>query len=259
MDWQEIYGGWVLVPDRQPIGIVHFLGGAFVATAPQVTYRWLLEELGRSGYVVIATPFINTFDHLAIVREVLNRFEAILDRLQFNNVLGKRYLPIYGIGHSMGCKLHLLIGSLFSVDRAGNILISFNNYPARRAIPFVEQLEIDSFFNLEFSPSPAETNEIIADRYSVRRNLLVKFTNDELDQTINLNPILQERFPSMIAMLKLPGNHLTPLSQKINWQTGNVFTPLDAFGQWIKQELSRDLANLKQEILRWLNPVQTLH
>jgi hypothetical protein len=259
MDWQEIYGGWVLVPDRQPIGIVHFLGGAFVATAPQVTYRWLLEELGRSGYVVIATPFLNTLDHLAIVREVLNRFEAILDRLQFNNVLGKRYLPIYGIGHSMGCKLHLLIGSLFSVDRAGNILISFNNYPARRAIPFVEQLEIDSFFNVEFAPSPIETNEIIADRYSVRRNLLVKFSNDELDQTLNLNSILQKRFPSMIAMLKLPGNHLTPLSQKINWQTGNVFTPLDAFGQWLKQELSRDLANLKQEILRWLNPVQTLH
>jgi hypothetical protein len=259
MDWQEIYGGWVLVPDRQPVGVVHFLGGAFVATAPQVTYRWLLEELGRSGYVVIATPFLNTLDHLAIVREVLNRFEAILDRLQFNNILGKRYLPIYGIGHSMGCKLHLLIGSLFSVDRAGNILISFNNYPARRAIPFVEQLEIDSFFNLEFSPPPIETNQIIADRYSVRRNLLVKFSNDELDQTLNLNTILQKRFPSMIAMLKLPGNHLTPLSQKINWQTGNVFTPWDAFGQWLKQELSRDLANLRQEILRWLNPVQTFH
>jgi hypothetical protein len=257
MDWQEIYGGWVLVPDKQPIGIVHFLGGAFVATAPQLTYRWLLEELAKSGFIVIATPFLNTFDHIAIVREVLNRFEAILERLQFSNIIGKRYLPIYGIGHSMGCKLHLLIGSLFAVERAGNILVSFNNYPAKRAIPFVEQLEIDSLLNLEFTPSPTETNQIIADSYSVRRNLLIKFNNDEIDQTISLNPILQQRFPNMVALLKLPGNHLTPLSQKLNWQTGNLFTPIDALGQWLKQELSQDLGRLKQEILRWLNPVQT--
>ncbi|MGJ3253883.1 MAG: DUF1350 family protein, partial [Elainellaceae cyanobacterium] len=33
MDWQEISGNWVLIPPR-PTAIVHFLGGAFVATAP---------------------------------------------------------------------------------------------------------------------------------------------------------------------------------------------------------------------------------
>ncbi|MGL5871243.1 MAG: DUF1350 family protein [Xenococcaceae cyanobacterium] len=255
MDWQEIYGGWVLIPDRQAIGIVHFLGGAFVATAPQLTYRWLLEELAKAGYVTIATPFINTFDHVAIAREVLNRFETILERLQDNNALGKRYLPIYGMGHSMGCKLHLLIGGLFAVERAGNILISFNNYPVKRAIPFIEQLEIDTVFNLEFTPSPTETDEIIASSYKVRRNLLIEFNNDDLDQTFGLDRILKTRFPNMIARLELPGNHLTPLSQNLNWETGQVFTPFDAIGQWFKQEFSRDLQRLKQEILRWLNPV----
>ena len=59
MDWQEISGNWVLIPSK-PIAIVHFLGGAFVATAPQLTYRWLLEALGNQGYVVVATPFVNT-------------------------------------------------------------------------------------------------------------------------------------------------------------------------------------------------------
>ncbi|MGK7882730.1 MAG: DUF1350 family protein, partial [Crocosphaera sp.] len=121
MEWLEISGSSVLVP-RYPIAIIHFLGGAFVGTAPNFTYRWLLEELAKEGYAIIATPFVNTFDHLAIARNVLNRFEGILDRLQTNNSLGQGYLPIYGIGHSMGCKLHLLIGSLFSVERAGNVL-----------------------------------------------------------------------------------------------------------------------------------------
>lgn len=255
MDWQEISGGWVLLP-RQPQGIVHFLGGAFVATAPQITYRCLLEQVGQQGYVVVATPFLNTFDHSAIARSVLNRFETILERLQYNNLLPSRYLPIYGIGHSMGCKLHLLIGSLFAVQRAGNILISYNNYPVNRAIPFLEQLQVDpAVFNLEFIPSPVETNQIIAHSYQVRRNLLIQFTDDTLDQSAILTPVLKARFPELTAMQSLPGNHLTPLSQDLNWQMGSEFTAIDAIGQWFKQSFSRDLKRLNQEILRWLNPV----
>ncbi len=253
MDWQEVSGSWVLIPSR-PKGIVHFLGGAFVATAPQVTYRWLLEQLGRQGYAAIATPFVNTLNHTAIARDVLNRFETTLDRLQATTVLSKRYLPIYGIGHSMGCKLHLLIGSLFTVERAGNILISFNNYPARRAIPFIEQLNIDTAFDIEFTPSPVETNEIIIQRYQVRRNLLIKFTNDDIDQSANLTQVLQQRFPDMVAVQTLPGTHLTPLGQDVNWKAGTVYTPFDAIGQWMKQEVYRDLNQLKRAILQWLDP-----
>ncbi|MEL4894331.1 DUF1350 family protein [Crocosphaera sp. Alani8] len=253
MEWQEISGSSVLVP-RYPIAVIHFLGGAFVGTAPNFTYRCLLEELAKEGYAIIATPFINTFDHLGIARNVLNRFEGILERLQTNTALGQGYLPIYGIGHSMGCKLHLLIGSLFSVERAGNILISFNNYPVKKAIPFLEQLEIEQYLNLEFTPSPDDTKLIIKQDYQIRRNLLIKFTQDNIDETTVLKPILDEKYPTLVALQTLSGNHLTPLSQEIKWETGEVFTPLDAVGQWVKQTLSRDLYRLKDEILRWLNP-----
>ncbi len=269
MQWQEISGSWVLIP-RQPIAIIHFLGGAFVGTAPSLTYRWLLGELGNQGYAVIATPFVNTLDHSAIARSVLNRFENIVERLQIRNILSRGYLPIYGIGHSMGCKLHLLIGSLYDVERAGNILISFNNYPVSRAIPLVEQLaqfEFDKLFNavkkqfdlktnlnLEFNPSPAETIKLITDHYEIRRNLLIKFKNDEIDQTLILNPILCDRFNNMIAFCTLSGNHLTPLGQEIDWKAGEIFTPWDAVGQWMKESFSQDLLRLKQEILYWLNP-----
>ena len=256
MDWQEFSGSWVLIPQR-PIGIIHFLGGAFVATAPQLTYRWLIEQLGREGYAVIATPFVNTLDHTAIARNVLNRFENILERLRATNRLGQRYLPIYGVGHSMGCKLHLLIGSLYSVERAGNLLISFNNYPARRAIPFVEQLD-NRAFNVEFTPSPLETDNLVAKSYSVRRNLLIQFNNDTIDQTVSLNTTLQTRFPSMVVLLTLPGNHLTPLGQELDWKTGDTYTPFDAIGQWMQSGFSRDLRRLKQEIIRWLNPVSAI-
>jgi hypothetical protein len=274
MEWREISGSWVLVPP-QPIAVVHFLGGAFVGTAPNVAYRWLLTELGKAGYVVVATPFLNTFDHQAIARSVLNRFEIILERLQKQGEITNGLLPVYGLGHSLGCKLHLLIGSLYEVERAGNILVAFNNYPVKQAIPFGEQLaqlQLDKFLtgvqkqlrqlnlqvdlNFEFTPSPEETNLLIAENYRVRRNLLIKFSNDDIDQTLGLRPILNQQTADLVAYCPLPGNHLTPLGQDIQWETGQEFSPLDAVGQWLKNSLSQDLRRLQKEILRWLEPTR---
>lgn len=250
MDWQEIFGNWVLVPAR-PVAIVHFLGGAFVATAPQLTYRRLLEYLAAQGYAIVATPFVNTFDHVEIARSVLRSFDRTLEVLQ-NSTVTKRYIPIYGMGHSMGCKLHLLIGSLHQVERAGNVLISYNNFSARDAVPFVEQFS--PVFSVEFSPSPIETSQMIADRYQVRRNLLVKFSNDTIDQTAPLSTLLEQRFPGMVAAKTLSGSHLTPLGPDVTWQTGASFTPFDAIAQWMRQEVYRELHQLEKTILLWLNP-----
>ncbi|NEO28212.1 MAG: DUF1350 domain-containing protein, partial [Kamptonema sp. SIO4C4] len=165
MNWQDISGNWVVIP-RNPSGIIHFLGGAFVATLPHVSYRCLLEELAQQGYAVVATPFLNTFDHFAIARNVLNNFENTLTRLRQKRLLTAGYLPTYGLGHSMGCKLHLLIGSLFDVKRDGNILISFNNYPLEQSIPFADQLQLTPTFKLEFTPSPQEMMEIVGKEYN---------------------------------------------------------------------------------------------
>jgi len=260
MNWKEISGNWVLIP-RRPIGIIHFLGGAFVATAPHITYRLLLENTAEKGFIVVATPFVNTFDHQAIAERVLVNFERALVRLEDAGVLSKGYLPIYGIGHSMGCKLHLLIGSLFPVESAGNILISFNNYAARDAIPFLEQFNY-SFqfyynFGLEFIPSPQETIKLVQERYKVRRNLIIRFTNDSIDQSPALTELLQKRFPTMVTAKTLPGNHLTPLTQDVKWQPGNEFNPFDAVGQWFKQEMYRDFYQLQRTILFWLNPLSS--
>lgn len=255
MDWQEIFGNWVLIPDR-PIAIVHFLGGAFVATAPQLTYRRLLEFLAEQGYLVVATPFVNTFDHAEIAKSVLISFERALAGLRSR--VSVRYLPIYGMGHSMGCKLHLLIGSLFAIERAGNILISFNNYAARDAVPLVEQFSQflkPQGMSVEFTPSPLETNALIRDRYGVRRNLLIKFADDSIDQSLGLAQLLEECYPGMIATRRLKGTHVTPLGPDMKWQVGGAFTPLDAIGQWMRQEVYRELRQLEQVILQWLDPV----
>lgn len=260
-----------------------------MATAPHLTYRWLLENLANHGYVVIATPFVNTLDHEAIAQSVLKSFEFTLEKLKDLGLIRKRYLPIYGVGHSMGCKLHLLIGTIPGIDRAGNILISFNNFSANKAIPFIEQFnqfnnqfkeQLTQFnnqfnqggkisnqgsssslsnsisnLNVEFTPNPEETKNIIANSYSVRRNLLIRFIKDDIDQTREIYNILDQLFPEMVTVKRLPGTHVTPIAQDIPWQAGKEFTAFDALGQWMKQELVfKEITQLKQEMLRWLNP-----
>ncbi|MGB3297774.1 MAG: DUF1350 family protein [Phormidesmis sp.] len=259
MYWQEVSGNWFLVPDR-PRAIIHFLGGAFVAAAPHLTYRWLLEALYNEGYAVIATPFVNTFDHEAIAQETLVTFEQGFtflgkQRPELNN------LPIYGLGHSMGCKVHLLIGSLHHVNRAGNILISFNNYPARKSIPLLDQAlqqakQFAPDFNLdtrlEFVPSPEKTLSLIDQSYDTPYNLLVKFRSDTLDQTRPLSDVLIGRYPRTTTVRIIKGSHTTPIAQDVQWQSSSSFSPLDALGQFVKQEFYRDIKVLKSEILYWL-------
>ncbi|WP_298612194.1 DUF1350 family protein [uncultured Thermosynechococcus sp.] len=252
MEWQEIRGNWLCLPQR-PLGWIHFLGGAFVAAAPQVTYRRLLEYLAEAGYGIIATPFVNTFDHGAIALEVLNKLDYALDWLVHRGGYPPA-LPIYGLGHSMGCKLHLLINSLYDGDRAGNIFLAFNNYAAAQSIPGLDNLPP---VGVEFSPTPAETEALIQQRYPVRRNLLIRFQEDDIDQTPRLRRLLRAKFGDMVTALKLPGNHLTPLSQGLRWQVGPEFSPLDAVGQWLQQSLFPEMQVLEACLVEWLNPLGT--
>ncbi|MGD1902981.1 MAG: DUF1350 family protein [Geitlerinemataceae cyanobacterium] len=303
--WQTIAGSSALVPPGSIRGVIHFLGGAFVATAPQVTYRLLLEYLADRGFAIVATPFFNnTLDHGEIAKATLNSFEQALARLRGNGQLGPGYLPVYGLGHSMGCKLHLLIASLFEVDRAGNIFLAYNNFPAKRSVPFLERVsdglsdplarlreaardaiaetrladnvpadwkaglsglkdglkdglkQIDPNA-IEFVPSPAETLEIVAADYPVRRNLLLRFRDDEIDQTLTLRKLLVQKFGQLVSYRTLNGNHLTPVGQDLRWTVGESFSPLDAVGQWMRQGVYQDLDDLKREVARWLDPTAT--
>lgn len=263
MHWQEVSGNWFLVPARAR-AIVHFLGGAFLAAAPHLTYRWLLEALYQADYAVIATPFINTFDHRAIAAETLTTFEQGLTVL-YKKRPELTALPIYGLGHSMGCKVHLLIGSLPEAaqraPRNGNIFVSFNNFAARKSIPLLDQalqgakqimpdFQLDK--QLEFTPTPEETLSLIDGGYSTPYNLLIKFRNDNIDQTRPLSDVLVRRFPDTTTIRVLQGTHTTPVAQDVQWQTSTSFSPIDALGQFVKQEFYRDIKGLRAEILDWI-------
>jgi hypothetical protein len=96
--WEEMHGNYILRPHHhhpsssssspslslssaaqqpQPRALIHFLGGAFLGAAPQLTYRYMLERLSSRGYLMVATPYQLSFDHLATCDEVIGMFEMV--------------------------------------------------------------------------------------------------------------------------------------------------------------------------------------
>jgi len=247
-DWRQIEQNWILAP-KHPKAVVHFLGGAFFAAAPHITYRRLLEAIAAQGYVVVATPFLNSsFDHRQIATEIHQSFRRVRSKLFLD------FFPVFGIGHSMGCKLQLLLNSYFAPERKGNIFIAHNNYSADRSIPLFKELSgtIAEMKGIEFSPSPYATEVLIDQSYRVANNLLIKFESDDIDQILPLTRQLQRKFANTIELRILPGNHLTCAGVELNWQTGGNFSPLDAIAQWMKQEIYRNNQTLEQAVLEWL-------
>lgn len=174
-DWREVEGAYVLFPPsgRAPQAVVHFLGGAFVGAAPQISYRLFLEALSNRDVLVrrlallnahpqhsiwsinstyfyhnvckspccrlhlsipqpahtshcipprlptrppchcqvIATPFGTNFDHLRTADECQFKFDRALRALGAEFTL----LPVYGVGHSMGAVIQMLICSRYAV------------------------------------------------------------------------------------------------------------------------------------------------
>ncbi|KAL6755697.1 hypothetical protein V8C86DRAFT_2671657 [Haematococcus lacustris] len=269
-DWREVEGAWVLHPpnDRAPEAVVHFLGAAFVGAAPQLTYRLFLEALSNRNVLIIATPYSTSFDHLRIADEAQFKFDHALRSLGPETGL----LPVYGVGHSLGAVVHLLISARYAVARTGNAFLSFNNRSAVEVVPLFSPLiapsarllgplltqiaaspvrsTVESAMEtlrglspsllrqlaplmeqlaplymdigqgrVDTSPSSEETSNLVRSYYSVPRNLLLRFKNDDLDDTGSLASLLQGS-PAVSEMLDLtvrtlPGDHLRPLQQAL--------------------------------------------
>jgi len=113
-----------------------------VGASPHISYRYMLERLAEQGYLVVATPYNLSFDHLETCDAVIHRFERIAP------MLARTYgaLPVVGVGHSLGALLQLLLSSLFpDTPRAANALLSFNNKQVTEAVPLFEEVFVPFF------------------------------------------------------------------------------------------------------------------
>ena len=211
----------------KPKKIIEFIGGSYLASKPDLTYRRFIESLIEKNYAVHAYKYTPKFDHQDLAIKAWKDFKIC------RKILLKRLgssIPSVRIGHSLGCKLHLI-----SPDGGRNcekfISISFNNFSASRSIPLLKQISKKLEFNSEFSPSPNRTLKIIENTYNQKNNFLIKFTSDELDQTNKLLTCLNARKEDNSKGIIMKGTHTIIASAGLR---ENIL------GDWADDDLKRN-------------------
>lgn len=249
--WQQIDDSWILLP-AHPRAVIHALGGALVGGAPQIFYQGILERLVREGYAVVATAFNTSPDHWSIAEAIRRSWCRV-----GQEVPKLRSLPLFGLGHSLGCKLHILCCVLNpDQPRQGNILMAYSNASFRQSLPWGDliQLGLEGMTAppLEFDPSPEQTIQLIQSCYPVQSHLLIKFERDTIDE---IEPLYQQLLtdPSKtVTLLRLPGDHGTSVAGSYPFVPSNQLTPLDVLGQFIYQSLNTDNHRLGSTLITWL-------
>jgi len=209
--WEELHGNYVLRPssdyaDQQPRALIHFLGGALVGAAPDLSYRYMLEKLAQRGFLIVATPYTLSFDYIKLCDDIICRFENIAPSL------ASQYgaLPVVGVGHSCGALLHVLITTLFpDTPRAANALLSYNNKSAKDAVPAFDAVVAPFFISLAtttnstissdgYSPFPPTSVDIMNIALGVGREALIK---GEVPSDEFLHSIARKTTPEFLSSL----------------------------------------------------------
>jgi len=238
--WQQRDDLWLLEPDGAARGLIEFIGGSYLAATPQLSYRRLLETLAAQGWRLHAWSYVPGFDHQSQANAAWRRFR----RERAEAGMGPADRPLR-LGHSLGCKLHLLAPD-GGRGSSGLAALSFNNFSAERSVPLLAELGQQFNFRSEFSPSPQETLEQVRSSYQQTHNLLVRFERDGIDQSRRLLAVLQERPGDRSTLLELPGDHLTPSSAGLRRQL---------LGDWADDPLrQRAMAQIADAITRWAPP-----
>jgi len=160
--WLDVDGVKVLLPPTGlPKAVVHFIGGAVLGLYPHVAYDALLARVAEGAQVaVVAPPYELALEHDDLAQESAAQFERTMAQLRqrFAGLFpsGAEALPVYGLGHSLGAKLQLLLQLQALAEpgptaaaaegaggedrrRAGFYLISFNNFSAGDNVRLLEQ------------------------------------------------------------------------------------------------------------------------
>ena len=184
------------------------IGGSYLASSPQITYKRLLEGLFNKNLAIHTWRYIPGFDHQLHANQAWKNFRICKKQLELR--IGET-LQTIRVGHSLGCKLHLLSPDLGRNSKS-LITLSFNNFKADKSIPMLGKVKKKLNIASEFSPSPSETMNLISQKYLQPKNLLIRFKNDQLDQSLILLKSLQKRKIDRSKILDLEGDHLTPAS-----------------------------------------------
>ena len=150
---------WVLEPADVANGVrdgpsctVLFTGGAGLGLFPHVAYNELLQRISnRLNAVVIAAPYTIGLDHFALAKDTGEKLRRGLIAYDNNNANGKKRggstqkRPVYGLAHSLGCKLQTIYLAATRQEYDGYGFMAFNNFSFAQTIKmarsFTDQIQ----------------------------------------------------------------------------------------------------------------------
>lgn len=233
-----------------PKSIILFLGGAVLGSYPHIAYSELLHRISdKTNAAVLAVPYPLGLNHFELSKSCEKLFQKAITYMDekiypqpssTNGTIDS--LPVYVLGHSLGCKLHLI--RMAAVKNSWENLkgigfISFNNYGLPQSVSMAKSFAsalngeaqkknsndeplMDMFFNFveqaaqgigfDFSPNPTETERMIRLKFTddlQEKCRMFQFDQDDLDCTEQFMNCCSK--PSVSV---LPGTHLTPVYLK---------------------------------------------
>lgn len=111
----------------------------------------------------------------------------------------------------------------------------------------------------DFFPPPAEARRLVAAGYRLPATLLVQFTDDNTDETPELEGLLRGALPPgggrTVDRLLLQGTHVTPCGASPAWrvQPGAPFGPGDVLAAAAATALQADTRRLADRLVGWLD------
>lgn len=139
------------------------------------------------------------------------------------------------------------------------VLGSTNNIPIKELfVPSVAPAfdQIDSVLNelkqgvKGFTPTPSESRTIIQESYNVPSTLLIRFTDDTIDETQDIKEYLMSGKQAYVTDQLVEGNHLTPVGGDLQWLRLEV--PDDLTAQ-INDPVVEGNAKLVEGVLQWMD------
>lgn len=234
--YQKVSESYVAVsPSPDSPGVVELYGGYGFGHFPLASYGWLLDAVYAAGYSLIVVPYSGGFDHWKTAGRLLREREAVLGA-----VPELRGMPHWWLGHSLGCKLILLLDAATTEanefqppDGAGAdafrglrgvrddrvVLMAPDISGTSAAIPVRWLAWLLDLLGLGVRPTPAQTYALLERTGVFRRAGVMAFTGDTISGTRESDPpltvarlcrILSSRRMERLEYAEQPGAHLQP-------------------------------------------------
>jgi hypothetical protein len=226
-----------------PTCVIHFTGGTFFGSAPNLWYRQLLQDIVKNTQAaVIATSIPVTLlqsplQHVKLAKKVQQQFQTA-----WKDVLLDEYgeelqnVPVCGMGHSLGARLMVVLATLgASPDQksgAGKnnkpriiagppfyksaVLVSFTNYGAAAGIPGIYQLNKASR-KMEDDASSTSKNNGRSTQKSRQRRADDWLDDDDYENDEDWGELFQELQDAVRDQAGRVQTALTPSSQELEF------------------------------------------